>query len=486
MRTTLFVALFTVALLAYGCSDDDSSPTTPGGGAATTIEIGGTLQAATAPLSSTHGRGKVSAAMAIADYKIVAQALNTKHIYVVTSDAQGAFSFTVPAGDSYTFHILDDNYFYVGPLILAEYDGDADEVPEGLEAGVVDIEMDTVIVSEDENVAVLANGDVVTIDETMVVDAVNGIPAGAADQGEGVSSGSGSALDLDGDGVINIMDSDDDGDGILDEFDNDHVAEASCSVVDNINLSSNFRNNLDAVGNLSTSLSDGQYTIMTEAIVTAGQEGKITSVHVYGPSYQDDLIITPEDVHYGDGEYWPTYNDKCLLENYFSGGSGERWGAFINGSDNAHVWEVVQPGDVWVYEITYNSGDNEYTELMAKKINFVFVETPANVTVNGADWTSQAMYELPDTVVIRWSTLADLPGMNYGVAFFPWVDGQQFTSESGTIQMGVDADSALFILEDTTTTGETIDWYSIDVVASDSYGDNASTMGGSISKWPAE
>jgi len=483
MKTLLIVLLLAVLVLPLSCSDDSSAPTTPDTTGGEPIAISGLLQAATAPLGSA---GKVSAIAALPDYKIIAQALTTKRIYVVSTDASGQFSFTVPSEDSYTFHILDDGYYYVGPLILDDYDDSADEVPEGLETDTADIDLGTVILSESDFVAVLADGDLVTIDSSMLIDAVDGIPPGASSQGQIASAGTGSSLDLDGDGVINIMDSDDDGDGILDEFDDDHVVEVSCSVADNIGLFSNLRNQLDEFGTPPALPGDGIYTITVEVVTNGDQENMITGVSVFGPAYLDAFVITPEDEIYPEGsENWETFNNKGLLENYFALATGERWGAFLNGSAQGHVWEVVQPGDVWIFEITYESGGLEYTELMAKKINFVFTETPNNVTINGQTWTSQTMSGLPDTVVIRWNTLADLPGMNYEVAYFPRVDDAQYFQEAGTLEAGIDADSLVFVIADTTLAGDTIESYDVNVVACDSYGDNALTMGGRISKWPA-
>ncbi|MBN2226268.1 MAG: hypothetical protein JW763_02775 [candidate division Zixibacteria bacterium] len=481
MKTMLSCLLLTAVLLPLSCSDDSSSPTTPGTPSEEPIAISGSLQAAAAPLGSASG--SPAAATAISDYKIIAQALNTKRIYVVSTDANGEFSFSVPAEDTYTFHILDDSYFYVGPVILDEYDADAEEVPEGLETDTADVDLGTVILSEDDYVAVLADGDVVTIDSSMLVSAIAGVPTGAANQGETVSAGTGSSLDLDGDGVINIMDSDDDGDGILDEFDGDHVVESSCTVADFIGLFNGFRNELDADGNFAPTPDDGMYTVTVEVIINEEYYNVVTGVHAYGPAYLDAFAITPEDTTYPDGsENWETYNSKGLLENYFALATGERWGAFLNGTAQGHVWEVIEPGDVWIFEITYELNDLEYTELMAKKINFVFTETPTEVIINDLAWTSQNIYGLPDTVVIRWNILEDLPGMNYGVAYFPVVDDVQYFPEAGTIEAGVDADSLVFVFSDTTLAGETIEAYDIDVVASDSYGDNASTMGGRISK----
>ena len=487
MKRSLLAFLLVLAVLPLGCSDNGSAPTTPGGGGSTTISISGTLQQSTGSLASIKGMGHAAVTATLPDYKIIAQALTTKRLYVVSTDAQGVFTFTVPSEDTYTFHILDDSYFYVGPLILATYDDAATEVPEGLETDTSDVELGDVVLSEGENVGVLSDGDVVTIDQDMLVDAVNGIPAGAATQGEGASSATGNALDLDGDGVINIMDSDDDGDGILDEFDADHVQEANCTVADFIGLFSNFRNNLDASGNLETSFNDQQYTITVEAMIAEGEADNIVSITVSGPAYLDNLVIMPVELaSYDETRLWETYNDKQLLEDYFPQASNKRYGAFLNGSPSAHIWEEVEPGDVWIFELTYDHNGTEYTELMAKKINFVFEETPNTVTINGAPWTSSNMHDLPDTVIIKWNTLTNLPGMNYGVAYFPWVNGEQYDAEAGSLNAGVDADSLLFILSDTTLTGETIDYYHIDVVASDSYGDNASTMGGNISSQQAD
>ncbi len=479
-KAVLISALLGVFLIS--CTDDSTNPSQgdPGGSAAT-VGIGGRLLDAGTPQPKISG---IRTAEAIEGYKIIAQALETERIYVVTTETDGSFEFIVPSDDSYTFHILNDDYFYVAPVVLDEFDSNDNEVPEGMEVDTADVDLDDVLLDEDGFVAFLAAGDLVSVDSAMMAEATNGIPVGADNQGTETGSYSGSSLDIDGDGVINIMDSDDDGDGILDEFDEDWHQE-SFSSIGHIGLFSNFHSPLDQAGNPPVSPVDNHYIITVEFVVHGGHEDKVTEVSVDGPAYLDQF-----EINYSDGlaANWESHNEKTLIKGYGAGllvTDDERWGGFIYGTEAAHVWDVVTPGDVWIFEITYTDNGTEYTELMAKKINFVFHDTPRDVYINDGQWTSQTVYDLPDTVVFNWDIITALPGMTYTVGYIPWVNGQQYDEDgSGDFEAGIDGDSVIFIFTDTVLSGDTIESYHIDVIASDSYGDNAKTMGGSISKWP--
>lgn len=469
-------SLFICLILVAGCGGGGTTdPDGGGGGGGSTTEysvISGTLQETAVSLSTAFATGKTRA---VSDYKIIAQALSTKRIYLVSTAADGAFSFTVPIDDSYTFHILDDAYHYVGPIVVSEYDPEANQVPTGMEVTEDTTAIGNVILSEAEYTAVLEEDSMITVDESMISGAIAGIPAGAATQGVYTGDLGGSAIDLDGDGVINIMDSDDDGDGTVDEFDSDWQPEFGSAVVNNLALFTNFHNNLDANGDPPATPSDNQYIITIEAVVKSGEENKISAVAVEGPSYLDQFVYSSQAL----SQNWESYNNKNLTEDYLTGVSDERWGAFIQGVAAAHVWDVVTPGDVWIYQVTYTDGGNTYTELAARKINFVFSDTPEDVTIDGNDWTSGGVYGLPDTVVIRWSTISSLPGMRYEVSGWPIVDGEQYGS-GFTYTAGIDADSLQFIFADSID-GHAIEAYDIDVVAQNANNDNAKTDGGRIS-----
>ncbi len=101
--------------------------------------------------------------------------------------------------------------------------------------------------------------------------------------------------------------------------------------------------------------------------------------------------------------------------------------------------------------------------------------------VDNNTWTSQAMYNVTDTAVIKWSTITALPGMTYSVTGWPIVGGQQH-GNMFILEAGIDVDSLVFVLEDSLSTGQLIEAYDIDVVASNPNGDNAKTNGGWISK----
>lgn len=475
------LAVVLMALLLVSCSDDDSAPTgnnndnnDPSG---EIVSITGTLQYSAGPLASS---AHLAPAGPIADYKIIAQALETQRIYLIDTESGGDFEFTVPGDDSYSFHILDDSFHYVAPLVMGVYDSTATEVPSGLEIDTADIELGNILLSESEYVAVLAAGALIQIDSTMIATAINGIPIGANNQGLETSGNNGTTLDLDGDGIINIMDSDDDGDGILDEFDADWTIEARCTVVDGINLFSNFHNHLDPSGNIPATPHDNDYIITIDAGVITGYTGTITQIAVTGPSYLNQFEIEPQG---GTATNWNSYNGKKLLKDYCDCATDKRWGAFIRGVTAAHIWQVVKPGDVWVFTITYDFGGLSYTELMARKINFIFEDTPENITFDGNVWADTALGGLPDTCVIKWSTISSLPGMHYTVTGWPIVadsqHGEMFVLPAGA---GIDGDSLLFVFEDTVTTGDSIEAYNIDVVASNYNGDNAKTTGGNVSK----
>ncbi len=469
-------SLCLLVIMAGSCGQGSGDPTGGGGGGGEDLSvISGSLTAAEGHFGIA---GKISASQVIAGYKIISQALNTGRIYLITTDAEGEFSFTVPQDDSYTFHILDDRYHYVAPIVLSEYDPEANQVPSGMEADADNIELGLVVLSEDENVAVLAEDSAITIDDDMMAAAIAGIPAGAAVQGEFTGYYDGCALDPDGDGVISIMDSDDDGDGILDEFDEDWTPEFSSEVLHHIGMGTNFHNNLNEFGNPPIELSDDQYVITVEGIAEADRENMITGIIVDGPDYLNQFDIEPSEVL---ATNWEEYNDKALIEVYLNGVSEERWGAFISGVNAAHIWDVVTPGDVWIFEITYNSGATEYTELAAKKINFVFQDTPRNVTIDGAEWTSYPIYDLPDTIVIRWDIIDPYPGMTYFVTGWPMIEGNSQYGQMFMLEAGVDVDSLVFIFADSVDS-HPITGYNIDVVAQNANGDNAKTDGGWISK----
>ncbi len=467
-------------LLVLSCSSDSSSPTgdTNGNGDVGTgesISLTGILNESSGPLGSSVS---FSPEAVISDYKIIAQALETKRIYVISTEEDGSFEFIVPADDSYTFHILDTAYHYVAPIVLAEYDPEADEVPGGLDADSNDVDLGSVILSTIDHVAVLAADSQIVVDSTMLATAIAGIPIGAGDQGASGEGASGSTLDLDGDGVINLMDSDDDGDGIIDEFDPDWTVEALSSVVNGIGLFSNFNNHLDSLGNPPAVPDDGLYIITIDAPIAPGYENDIVEIAVSGPSYLDQFHIEPEG---GLASNWETYNQKILLEDYCAAFTDKRYGAFIRGISTAHIWDVVSPGDVWLFEITYADSGTEYTELLARKINFIFEETPTNVTIGDSVWTQNRLTGLPDTVVIRWDTISSLPGMTYKVEGWPVVNGHEY-GDMFQWSAGTDGDSVVFVFEDTVETGDTIEGYSIDVVASNPNNDNAKTRGGHIAK----
>jgi hypothetical protein len=469
------ILVLVFAVLFYGCGQKSASPA--GGedtGNGDSVIIMGNLTAAAAPLNAP---GKFSQSFALPGYKIISQALSNKRIYIITTDLAGDFDFTVPKNDSYTFHILNEDYHYVAPLVMSEYDPQASWVPEGLMVNTVSVDLGQVILSESEFVAVLAEDSAITIDQDIIAAAVAGIPVGASIQGQHQGYYDGCPLDPDGDGVLSIMDSDDDGDGLLDEFDPDWVNEFSSGVVDHLGLFTNFFNNLNASGGIPASRSDDQYQITVESVVLAGEENKITAIAVEGPPYLDNFHILPGAL----STNWVLYNDKNLVKDYLIPVTDERWGAFIESIPSAHIWNEVSPGDVWVFEVTFNDGGTEYTELMAKKINFVFGQTPQSITVDNNTWTSQVMYNLPDTAVIKWSIITALPGMTYSVTGWPIINGQQH-GNMFTHEAGIDVDSLVFVLEDTLSTGQSIEAYDIDVAASNPNGDNAKTNGGWISK----
>jgi len=466
-------------LLFVSCSND-GTPTTGGTGdnpvTSEPVALTGILNHLAGPLGSPVS---FSPEAVISDYKIIAQALGTKRIYVITTASDGSFEFTVPADDSYTFHILDEAYHYVAPIVMAEYDPDTSEVPEAVEVDTNDVDLGNIVVSGSDHVAVLAFDDQIVIDSTMIATAINGIPVGAGDQGTSTGGKTGSTLDQDGDGVIDIMDSDDDGDGILDEFDtNWHKEEALSTAVDGIGLFINFNNHLDSLGNLPTVPDDGLYIITIDVRIDSGYEDKIVDIVVAGPTYLDQFLIEPEG---SLATNWETYNQKILLEDYCVAFSDKRYGAFLRGISTAHIWQVVSPGDVWLFEITYDDGGTEYTELLARKINFLFEETPSNVTINDSVWTQNRMTGLPDTVVIRWDIIASLPGMYYKVEGWPIVSGHEY-GDMFQLAAGIDGDSVVFVFEDTVEAGDTIEGYSIDVVASNPNNDNAKTRGGHIAR----
>lgn len=434
--------------------------------------ISGTLTEAAAPLSPVR---KASGTAAVDDYKIIAQALTTRRVYAIAVDGSGEFEFTVPKNDSYTFHILDDTYHYVGPLVLSEYDPEANWVPTGLEVAEDTVSLGNIILSENEYVAVLEEDSLITIDEAMISGAVAGIPAGATTHGMFTGDLGGSAIDLDGDGVINLVDSDDDGDGVIDEFDPDWQPEFSSAVIAGLGLFTNFHNILDGNGDPPATTGDNQYIITIEAIVQGGQEDKISSVAVEGPAYLDLVNYSAEQL----STNWEFYNNKNLTEDYLAGVSQERWGALIQGSAAAHIWEAVHPGDVWIYQITYTDGGTEYTELAARMINFIFTDTPEEVYINDDKWTSSGLFGLPDTVVISWNTIPGLPNMSYEVSGWPIVDDEQY-GDGFTYPAGANGDSLVFIFADSID-GHYISAYNIDIVATNANGDNAKTDGGLIS-----
>jgi len=466
-------------LLFVSCSDD-GTPTTGGEGDNTgtgePVALTGILNESSGPLGSPVS---FSPEAVISDYKIIAQALGSKRIYVITTETDGSFEFIVPADDSYTFHILDSAYHYVAPIVMAEYNPDTSEVPEAIEVDTADVDLGNIILSDADYVAVLASDDHIVIDTTMIATAVNGIPVGADDQGTSTEGGTGSTLDQDGDGVINIMDSDDDGDGILDEFDDDwQMTEALSTAVNGIGLFINFNNHLDSLGSLPAVPDDELYIITIDAPIAFGYEDKIVQIAVEGPSYLDQFHIEPEG---GMAANWESYNQKVLLEDYCLAFIDKRYGAFLRGIESAHIWQVVSPGDVWLFEITYDDGGTEYTELLARKINFLFEETPSNVTINDSVWTQNRMTGLPDTVVIRWDIISSLPGMLYKVEGWPVVGGHEY-GDMFRFEAGIDGDSIVFVFEDTVETGDSIEGYSIDVVASNPNNDNAKTRGGHIAR----
>jgi len=473
------LCLLLCGLYGAGCGSGSVNSDGDGGGGgvdpSVVSVISGTLTASTASLAAMHTAGKTSA---ISDYKIVAQALSTKQVYFITTNGEGLFEFTVPKNDSYTFHILDDAYHYAGPIILSEYDPEASLVPTGLEATSDTIDLGNVIFSAGDYTAVLEEDSSITIDAAMLSGAIAGIPAGASSYGMYLGDHGGSAIDLDGDGVINLLDSDDDGDGTMDEFDSDWQAEFGSAVVNNLGLFTNFHNLLDANGDLPASPGDSQYTITIEAVVKSGQEDKIISVAVEGPEYLELFNFHSEAL----STNWRSYNEMNLVEDYLAGTGDERWGAFLRGTASAHIWQQVQPGDVWLYQITYSDGGIQYTELAARMINFIFTSTPDDVDIGGQKWTSDNLYLLPDTVTISWGTIAELPGMRYEVSGWPVVDGQQY-GDGFTYNAGVNGSTLQFVFADSID-GHAIECYDIDVVASNANGDNAKTDGGRISNKP--
>ncbi|MFQ6008951.1 MAG: hypothetical protein ACE5K8_08390, partial [Candidatus Zixiibacteriota bacterium] len=251
MKTLLKGPGLALTILLFVSCSDDGTPTTGGRvndtGTGEPVALTGILNESSGPLRSPVN---FSSDAVIPGYKIIAQALETKRIYVVTTEPDGSFEFIVPAGGSYTFHILDSAYHYVAPIVMAEYNPDTTEVPEAIEVDTSDVDLGNIILSDSDYVAVLASDEHIVIDTSMIAAAVNGIPVGADNQGTSTEGGIGSTLDHDGDGVIDIMDSDDDGDGVIDEFDDDwQKIEALSTAVDGLGLFINFNNHLDSAGN---------------------------------------------------------------------------------------------------------------------------------------------------------------------------------------------------------------------------------------------
>ncbi len=168
-----------------------------------------------------------AAAEPIKDYTIVAVGTVDDKIYFPdskTATADGAFSITVPSGESFYLGIVDDSKKFVAPVVMGAAGGKAImavtiEASADLGRLVYEAAKGTAVPSLEIAAAKLDSGSTATLKSGEPF-----APVGAGDLGRGTGEAffSGSlkdAVDEDGDGLPDVFDIDDDGDGKVDGLD---------------------------------------------------------------------------------------------------------------------------------------------------------------------------------------------------------------------------------------------------------------------------
>jgi hypothetical protein len=503
----------------YGCGQQSSTTTTT-----TTLPSGstgvisgslntGVVRTSALRTSASGPRSLASVGSPIADYTVVAVGTVDKKIYFPdskTATADGAFSITVPSGESFYLELIDASKKFVAPVSFASTTGGV-VMAVSPEAGGAAIDLGKVVYESAKGVAVpslevsaslLDSGSTAT--KSSSGDFVP-VGAGILGRGTGEAAFSGTLkdkVDEDGDGLPDVVDIDDDGDGKVDGLDADPrkagAVEVSITGVNNTNAFSNlpqqYENypsyNNDNSFNTTPINVATQTNLAIEVVMSGGTSpSDFSSIKVVeGPAWIDTATIS-SDGPVGDiGDLW---QDK----SYTLYSSSDRWTVHVtpNGTPEA--------GDVLKFKVVRTDGTSQE---FISTLTFVFEDIPRLVGYVDAGGTKEGATDLKLSVyssngnkfnytgsnlTFRFTAPKDDLG-NYLTGMQYYLDGITYYNSSGTVLSS--AGSALSVTPTVETnatfgfiniisftpTTETFSYFKVDVKAQSptNGGGNASQM----------
>ncbi|MFO0973807.1 MAG: hypothetical protein U1A27_10270 [Phycisphaerae bacterium] len=364
-----------MGVIVGGCGTNPSDGGGGGGGGGSDLPSFGL--AGRLSVSGTSRKRPFAHADGTSDsYSVYASSNETGESYVGTTDGDGNFAIELPieeAGNTIIVTVVDPQNHAVGPVLM---ETQGNEGVTGL-ALSESASLGTIELPADPSAGPLMAGSDAELGDQMAMDVTarldgNGVPVGVPSIGKGsgaaASGGSGSALDADRDGLIDIFDADNNGNGTVDDFE---AATDFGGVMAGADFQANFFMNLKVSdGDAGTYYSGTQsaidaalasQTVITFEILPTPMGKTITGVHVVsGPSYLADMT---EQVDTGMGLQFQPWSDH----DYAFTHSGDRWQAFVV----PHA--LIQAGDTFVVEVSYS---DDTTDTYRRMINYVFKNIP--------------------------------------------------------------------------------------------------------------
>ncbi|MBI5700885.1 hypothetical protein HZC34_03435 [Candidatus Saganbacteria bacterium] len=468
---------FAVTLIA-GCGTTQSTTaatTTTTTSSTTTTTIAGTTSSAvsikgniysgavrTSALSSLASGVRIMAdpTAPLSGYTVVAVGTVDKKVYfpdTTTAATDGAFSISVPSGESFYLELIDSGKKFVAPV---SFGGTATSVYMAItpESTGGPIDLGKIVYESAKGAAVptaeiastkLDTGSTATKKSTETF-----IPVGAGILGRGTGEAAFTgtlkdAVDEDSDGIPDVIDVDDDGDGSVDGLDSTPrktgAVEVKVAGVSNTNAFSNlpliyeeYPTYISGAVN-SSSVSVGAKTNMAIEVVmatgyTANDFSEIRVID--GPAWIGTATISGDGPAGSSGTLWSANSYKL-----YKGTNNDRW--------TVHVIPVGTPeaGDIIKFRVTSTSGT---TQEFISTINYVFHSIPRltsyKYTTGGAYTTKEGsalnlnVYQLNSnkftfegtSVTFTWTVPRDdagnpITGMNYNL------DGINYYDATGAV-----------------------------------------------------
>lgn len=292
--------------------------------------------------------------------------------------------------DSYIIALVDDNGRPLGTVVYGESGGDA---VTGLNAGDGAV-LDITVPADPLTEPITASGELDLNDSVLAAADEAGLPLGTASFGKDTelqpSGDAANMADLDGDGLVSLLDADDDGDGVADEFDED--TDAGATGRDSVKISFGFLLDLEnedvldyypkdellpaqttgAPAYFGPSTDEERLLIglvrdMRVDIWIEPQESTVLSsaraLETPAPAFMPELLTGPANNPYE----WSTQPAEETTSYGIPKQDGENRKTSVFMPEGSESFFEV--GDTFTFEIT-ESGEDPY--LVSKMLNFVF------------------------------------------------------------------------------------------------------------------